>query len=109
MIARPMSAMTRIRFREKRSTHTPAGSVNSRNGRKSTVTSRPTSPGDAPRTTAAMNGIAIWVTWVPNSETVAAVQRRAKSGLRKRERRRGAAASLTADLVEAGRGVSWGR
>ena len=33
-----------------------------------------------------MNGIAIWLTWVPNSEIVAAVHSFAKSGLRGRLR-----------------------
>ena len=69
--------MTRIRRFGKRSTHTPAGNVNKRKGRNSIVVSRPTSPAEAFSSTAAMNGIAIWLTWVPNSETVAAVQRRA--------------------------------
>ena len=75
--ARPRSPMTRIRRFGKRSTHTPAGNVNRRKGRNSIVVSRPTSPAEAFSSTAAMNGIAIWLTWVPNSETVAAVQRRA--------------------------------
>src|SRR6476646_8737066 len=85
--ARPRSPMTRIRRRGNRSTQTPAGKVKSRKGRNSIVASRPTSPGGAFRITAAMNGMASWLTPVPNSEIVAAVQSFAKFGLRKRLRR----------------------
>ena len=73
LIARPKSPTTRISRRGKRSTQAPAGRVNSRNGRNSTVPSRATWYAGASSRRTAMNGMATRLTWLPNREIVAAV------------------------------------
>src|SRR5215831_5750163 len=82
--ARPKSPATRIGRLGKRSTHTPAGSVNRMKGRNSTVPSAATWKAVASRTSTAVSGMASSETCVPNWLTVSADQSLRKSAWRQR-------------------------
>ncbi len=82
--ALPRSPAIRIGRRGRRSTHTPAGSVNRMNGRNSTVPSAATWKADASSTRTAASGSASWETCVPNWLTVSADHSLRKSAWRQR-------------------------
>src|SRR4029077_17259761 len=77
--ARPRSPAIRIQRRRQRSTQTPAGSVMSRKGRNTTVSSAATWNGLASSVRTATVGIASWETCEPNSLIVWPVQSLRKS------------------------------
>ena len=82
--ALPRSPAIRIGRRGRRSTQTPAGSVNRMNGRNSTVPSAATWKADASSTRTAASGNASWETCVPNWLTVSADHSLRKSAWRQR-------------------------
>src|SRR5262249_38125788 len=72
----------RMRRRGRRSTHTPANRLSSRNGANSTAESKPICDAEAFSTRAAVSGIASWLISLPKREIVCPVHSLTKSGWR---------------------------